>query len=42
MRGETLSQIASSYSVPMSLIRETNQLRSDNIRVGQVLKIPTS
>jgi len=41
-RGETLSQIADSYSVPMARIRETNQLKSDTIRVGQVLKIPTS
>lgn len=41
-RGETLSQIAASYSVPMALLRETNQLKSDTIRVGQKLKIPTS
>jgi len=40
--GETLSQIASSYAIPMDLIRETNQLTSDNIRIGQVLKIPTT
>ncbi|MEY4640560.1 MAG: hypothetical protein RLZZ227_554 [Pseudomonadota bacterium] len=41
-RGETLSGIAESYSVPMARLRETNQLNSDTIRVGQVLKIPTS
>ncbi len=41
-RGETLSQIAESYAVPMARLRETNQLNSDTIRVGQVLKIPTS
>lgn len=41
-RGETLSQIAESYSVSTARIRETNQLNSDTIRVGQVLKIPTS
>jgi N-acetylmuramoyl-L-alanine amidase len=41
-RGETLSQIAESYSISTSRIRETNQLNSDTIRVGQVLKIPTS
>lgn len=40
-RGETLSEIATSYSVSMARIRESNQLKSDNIRVGQVLKIPT-
>ncbi len=41
-RGETLSGIAESYAVPMARIRETNQLNGDTIRVGQVLKIPTS
>ena len=41
-RGDSLSQIAESYSVPMARIRATNQLKSDSIQVGQVLKIPTS
>jgi N-acetylmuramoyl-L-alanine amidase len=41
-RGETLSGIADNYSVPMTRIRESNELESDTIRVGQVLKIPTS
>ena len=41
-RGETLSQIAASYSVPMTVLRETNQLKSDTIRIGQILKIPTT
>lgn len=41
-RGETLSQIATSYSVSMNVLRETNQLKSDTIRVGQILKIPTT
>ncbi len=41
-RGETLSNIASSYSVSLEVIRATNQLKSDNIRPGQVLKIPAS
>lgn len=40
--GETLSQIASSYSVSLEAIRATNQLKSDTIRPGQVLKIPAS
>lgn len=40
--GETLSQIAESYAVSTARLRETNQLNSDTIRVGQVLKIPTS
>lgn len=41
-RGETLSQIAVSYSVPLDELRRANQLKSDTIRVGQVLKIPTT
>jgi N-acetylmuramoyl-L-alanine amidase len=41
-RGETLSEIAADYSIPMDRIRETNQLNSDNIRIGQVIKIPSS
>ena len=41
-RGETLSVIASIYSVSLDAIRTTNQLKSDNIRPGQVLKIPAS
>jgi len=41
-RGETLSEIAAIYSVPLQRIRETNQLNSDTIRIGQVIKIPSS
>jgi len=41
-RGETLSEIASNYSIPLARIRETNQLNSDIIRIGQVIKIPSS
>jgi len=41
-RGETLSQIAMAYAVPLSVLREANQLKGDKIRVGQVLKIPTT
>ena len=35
-----LSRIAEDYGVPMQSIRETNQLNSDTIRVGQTLRIP--
>ena len=38
--GESLSQIAEDYSVPLQRVRETNQLSSDTIRVGQILRIP--
>lgn len=41
-RGETLSKIAVSYSVPLDLLRETNSLKNDKIRVGQVILIPTT
>ncbi|MDT8397131.1 MAG: N-acetylmuramoyl-L-alanine amidase [Pseudomonadales bacterium] len=41
-RGETLSGIADNYSIPLARIRESNQLLSDTIRVGQILKIPAS
>lgn len=40
--GETLSQIATNYSVSLDAIRATNQLKSDTIRPGQILKIPAS
>ena len=39
-RGETLSQIAERYRVSSASIRRTNSLRTDVLRVGQVLTIP--
>jgi len=39
-RGETLSQIAERYRVSSASIRRTNSLRTDMLRVGQVLTIP--
>lgn len=41
-RGETLSGIAQHYGVSMRAIKSANSLNNDTIRVGQVLKIPTS
>lgn len=41
-RGETLSQIAERYRVSSASIRRTNSLRTDVLRVGQVLTIPRS
>ena len=38
--GETLSGIAVRYSVSIDLLRKTNALRTDRIRVGQKLIIP--
>ncbi len=39
-RGETLSEIAARYRVSSASIRKTNSLRTDVLRVGQVLTIP--
>jgi N-acetylmuramoyl-L-alanine amidase len=41
-RGETLSEIAERYRVSSASIRRTNSLRTDLLRVGQVLTIPRS
>lgn len=42
VRGDTLSDIAVKYRVSAEELKRVNGLRSDTIRVGQVLKIPTS
>ncbi len=39
-RGETLSGIAERYRVSSASIRRTNSLRTDVLRIGQVLTIP--
>jgi len=39
-RGDTLSGIAQKYRVSMNTLRDSNRLKSDRIRVGQVLNIP--
>jgi N-acetylmuramoyl-L-alanine amidase len=39
-RGETLSEIAQRYRVSSASIRKTNSLRTDVLRIGQVLTIP--
>lgn len=40
--GDTLSGIAHRYQVSLSHLRASNNLKSDRLRVGQVLKIPVS
>lgn len=40
--GESLSMLARKYGVPMSRLRQLNQLTSDNIRIGQMLRVPQS
>jgi N-acetylmuramoyl-L-alanine amidase len=39
-RGDTLSEIAELYNVSITRIRAENKLRGNNIRIGQVLRIP--
>jgi N-acetylmuramoyl-L-alanine amidase len=41
-RGETLSQIATRHGVPMDMILLANNKRSDDVRVGERLIIPTT
>lgn len=40
-RGETLSGIASRYRVKLATLKTANRLKSDMVRVGQVIQIPT-
>ena len=40
-RGQTLSNIAEKYRVPVGKLRSANGLRGNSVRAGQVLKIPT-
>lgn len=40
-QGDTLSGVASLYRVSLSSLRAANRLRSDTVRVGQKLRIPT-
>ena len=40
-RGDTLSGVASRYRVSLSSLRAANSLRSDLVRVGQRLRIPS-
>jgi N-acetylmuramoyl-L-alanine amidase len=39
-RGETLSEIAERYRVSLASLKRFNSLRSDRIRIGQILQIP--
>jgi LysM repeat protein len=38
-KGDTLSKISKIYHVSVSTIKKNNNLRSDIIQIGQVLKI---
>lgn len=41
-RGENLTRLASQYQVSMNDLREVNKLHDDNVKIGQVLKIPVN
>ncbi|MCB1743577.1 MAG: N-acetylmuramoyl-L-alanine amidase [Gammaproteobacteria bacterium] len=41
-RGDTLSEIATRYGVPLNELKRSNQLQTDTVRIGQVLTIPAS
>ena len=38
--GETLSEIAQQYQVPVTNLRNINRLKGDSVKVGQILQIP--
>lgn len=40
--GEVLGSIANKYGVSIAQLKKVNKLKSDNIRAGRTLKIPTS
>ena len=40
--GDTLSEIAARYQVPVNMLKTANELQTDQLRVGQVLRIPDS
>lgn len=41
-RGDTLSDIADRFNVPLSHLRRANKIRGDRIRIGQIIRIPSS
>jgi len=41
-RGDTLSDIAQRYQVSLIILKRYNSLRSNNLKVGQILRIPQS
>ncbi|MBT8059349.1 MAG: LysM peptidoglycan-binding domain-containing protein, partial [Gammaproteobacteria bacterium] len=42
VRGDTLGEIASRYRVSLYALRRANDLKTDTIRVGSELLIPTT
>jgi len=42
IKGDTLSALADQYQVPVSYLRKVNQIRGDNLQIGDVLLIPVT
>ena len=42
VKGDTLSSIAKTHSVEVSQLREWNALKSDNIKLGQKLRVSSN
>ncbi|MFC3283165.1 N-acetylmuramoyl-L-alanine amidase [Litchfieldella rifensis] len=40
--GDTLSEIAARHQIPLAQLKQANEINGDVIRVGQVLRIPSS
>ena len=40
VRGDTLSQVASRFGISQARLRTANNLKSDTVRIGQILVIP--
>ena len=40
--GETLAMIAVRYQVPVTALRSTNNLKTDELKIGQSLNIPAT
>jgi N-acetylmuramoyl-L-alanine amidase len=40
IKGDTLSELADQYQVPVSYLRKVNQIKGDRLQVGDVLVIP--
>ena len=40
IKGDTLSELADQYQVPVSYLRKVNQIKGDHLQVGDVLVIP--
>ena len=40
IKGDTLGALADQYQVPVSYLRKVNQIKGDQLQVGDILVIP--